>query len=154
MKEGIKVCDLRVFGFVRMLLHTNTRRKNLLSVNDLKGLIEVNRIVTLPFIVAAYFQEFGFSHFPSWMATGSLIFAVISFMILVVAAFLASWVLFDLLNYLDFMLGRFQGVLWSFATVTLLSFAILGFFIPSESLNIHLSWFIAAGACGLYLLDV
>jgi len=135
-------------------LSDNARRIDLLSVNDLKGLLEVNRIVTVPFIVAAYFQEFGFSHLPHGITSGSLFFTVIAFMVLVVVVFLISWVLFDLLNYLDFELGRFQGALWSLATVTLLSFAVLGFFIPPERLNINLSWFVASGACSLYLLDV
>ncbi|MCG5493813.1 hypothetical protein [Ectothiorhodospira variabilis] len=126
----------------------------MLSVNDLKGLLEVNRIATLPFIVAAYFQEFGFSHFPGWVPTDHGVVSVIAFMVLVVAAFLASWAAFGLLNYLDYKLGRFQGVLWSFATVTLLSFAVLGLFIAGDGTSIHMSWFVAAGAGGLYLLDV
>lgn len=126
----------------------------MLSVNDLKGLLEVNRIATLPFIVAAYFQEFGFSHFPGWAPVDYGLISVIAFMLLVLAAFAVSWAAFDFLNYLDYKLGRFQGVLWSFATVTLLSFAVWGFFVSSDSTSVHVSWFVAAGACGLYLLDV
>ncbi len=123
----------------------------MLSVNDLKGLLEVNKVATLPFIVAAYFQEFGFSHFPDFISRDNVFFICAMFVVIVVIAFIALWAAFDFVNILD---AKLHGTLFSLAAASLLSFAVLGFFAGSAKINIHVSWFIAAGACGLYLLDV
>lgn len=122
----------------------------MLSVNDLKGLLEVNRIVTTPFVAAAYTQQYGFSHFPNGVNYNEMLPGAIAFSLIVLATFLILFVFFDCLKLADYLLGKYQGILWSFATLSLLSFAVLGFY---QTGNTHVSWHVAAGACGLYLLD-
>ena len=123
----------------------------MLSVNDLKGLLEVNKIATLPFIVAAYFQEFGFGHFPDFIPRENVVSICVMFVVIVIIAFIALSAAFDLVNILSLKL---HGAIFSLVAASLLSFAVLGFFAGGEKINIHVSWFVAAGACGLYLLDV
>jgi len=129
----------------------------LLSVNDLKGLLEVNRIAVIPFIVAAYINEFNFSHFPAWVNSHWFL-VVLAFILVVIGSFLLSWFMFDLTLYADYYINsvteRQLDIIYSVATVSLISFGILGFFLPEPFSHIKLTWFIASGACGLYLLDI
>ncbi|UCZ56030.1 hypothetical protein LGV61_09885 [Desulfurispirillum indicum] len=129
----------------------------MLSVNDLKGLLEVNRIAVIPFIVTAYLSEWGFAQFPSWVSSHWLLLTG-AFVIVVVGAFVASWFVFDLALYLDYQINLLTGkqidIIYSLATVSLITFGILGFFRPEPFDSVGLAWHVAAGASGLYLLDV
>ncbi|MEW6647004.1 MAG: hypothetical protein AB1450_07380 [Pseudomonadota bacterium] len=129
----------------------------MLSVNDLKGLLEVNRVAVVPFIAAAYVNEWGFKQFPSWfMSHWSLI--AVALAIVVVGSFLASWFMFDLTLHLDYRINlaaeKQLDVIYSVATVSLITFGVLGFFSPEPFQSIKLSWNVASGACGLFMLDV
>lgn len=129
----------------------------MLSVNDLKGLLEINRVAVIPFIVTAYLSEWGFAQFPVWVLS-HWVFLAGAFVIVVVGAFIASWFMFDLTLYLDYQINVLAGkqldIVYSLATVSLITFGILGFFRPEPFDNVGLAWHVAAGACGLFLLDI
>lgn len=134
-----------------------SKERDLLSINNLKGLLEVNRIAVVPFLVAAYLSQWGFEHFPVWLSSYS-IGMVFVFLVVVLVSLVLSLILFDLTLYVDYLvnvkLEKQVDVVCSVATVSLISFGILGFFPPPEFEGIAIPWHVAGGACGLYLLDV
>ncbi|HDY7676949.1 hypothetical protein [Vibrio parahaemolyticus] len=129
----------------------------MLSFGDLKGLLEVNRVLVIPFAVLAYLKEFGFSQFPEVVVTPSFLM-VISFVLVVVLASGFVSLVFGLILWGDRVIWKlfpndFSPV-FKLVMTSLISFGLLGFFKPEPFAQLDSVWFLASGAYGLYMLDV
>ncbi|EPW6730566.1 hypothetical protein FKQ62_13340 [Vibrio sp. B1-2] len=129
----------------------------MLSFGDLKGLLEVNRILVIPFSVLAYLKEFGFSQFPASVPESSFLMLLVFLMIVVIASAVVV-AFFDIVLLLDRAIGsvipnRFSPV-FKLVMTSFISFGLLGFYKPQPFEQLDNVWFLAAGAYGLYMLDV
>lgn len=121
----------------------------MVNLDNLKSWMQVSGVLTVPFFVVAYFNEFGLSHFPepeefSWLLGLLYFFVVVGF------AFLMSEIIFTAIKLIEFIACKIipsqfykVGSVFGFFAISFISFGLLGFYKSGPLEGVKDTWFIA-----------